>query len=181
MNMQSLSYVVLLRACGREHFLLWQSGGAAPDRYVLQPGTSSFLRAATLEALLDGAVKLGCRVAEPTPEVLDLDRLFRMLTALRPERSSSTRTCECLLNGWNTLEDMARSIGIPMDAPDPEEKATLGLAYDKLFYGNNLPALTPAGQRYNPLFSAGERRAMRRHLRRLWQEITVRSGQFSRH
>ena len=70
MNMQSLSYVVLLRACGREHFLLWKSGGAAPDRYVLQPGTSSFLRAATLEALLDGAVKLGCRVAEPTPEAV---------------------------------------------------------------------------------------------------------------
>ncbi len=179
--MQSLSYVVLLRACGHEHFLLWQSGGAAPDRYVLQPGSSSFLRAATLEALLDGAAKLGCRVAEPTPEVMDLDRLFRMLAALRPERSSSTRTCACLLNGWNTLEDMARSIGIPMDGPDPEEQAALGLAYDKLFYGNNLPALTPAGQCYSPLFTARERRAIRRYLRRLWQEITARSGQFFMH
>ncbi|MDD3483973.1 hypothetical protein [Azovibrio restrictus] len=177
--MQNLSYIVLLQACGREHFLLWQSGGNAPDMYVLQPGKASFLAGATRADLLAGAAKLGCCVADQEPEIMDMDRSFRMLAALRPERCSSTRTCAQLLNGWNTLEDMARSIGIPMDVPDPEEKASLDLAYEKLFYGNNLPALTPEGERFNPLFTARERQIMRRYLRRLWHQIKARSRQFS--
>lgn len=176
---KSFNYIVLLQVCSRNHFLLWQNGGNAPDKYALQPGTSFFLTAKTVEELLDRAAKLNFQVADPEPDVMDIDRLFRVLAALRPERVSSTKTCEFLLNGWNTLEDMARSIGVPIDSSDLGEKESLRVAYDKLFYGNNIPAVTPDGQKYNPLFTSSERRSMRGYLRRLWHEITERSGQFS--
>ena len=57
-NTQSLNYIVLLHVFSRSHFLLWQSGGSAPDQYALQPGTSSFLMAKTVEELLDKAASL---------------------------------------------------------------------------------------------------------------------------
>ena len=38
-------------------------------------------------------------------------------------------------------------------------------AYEKLFYGNNLPAVTPDGASFHPLLSDGERAALRALLR----------------
>ena len=38
-------------------------------------------------------------------------------------------------------------------------------AYEKLFYGNNLPAVTPEGTSFHPLLGDGERAALRALLR----------------
>jgi len=38
--------------------------------------------------------------------------------------------------------------------------------------------MTPEGEVYHPWFRGRERKAMHRHLRKLWREIVTRSGQF---
>lgn len=176
MKSKELNYVVLLRACDRQYFLLWRDGGDVPDEYVLLPGSSCFLLGKTAADILGRAAKLGLQVADQEPAVVDIDKVFRLLAALRPERLSSTKTCQHLLDGWNALEDMARSIGVRLDDADFGESEMLRAAYDKLFYGNNLPAVTPDDQSYSPLFSSSERKAMRAYLRRLWKEIFERGG-----
>ncbi len=176
MNPKELTYIVSLRACGQDYLLLWQDGGDAPDEYIVSPEANLTLLTKTLDELLSKARKLGLKVADQEPTTIDLDRLFRVLAALRPNRRSSERTCQLLLDGWNTIEDMARSVGVPL--PETIDPESLRMAYDKLFYGNNLPSVTPERASYNPLFSSQERKEMRNYLRRLWQAVMETTRQF---
>ena len=176
MNSKGTNYVVSFKACCQQVFLLWQDVENLPSAYVLRPDTSRFLSGKTREELLDSAVKFGLHVSEQETAAVDVDRTFKVLTALRPGRLSSTRTCQFLLNGWNTLEDMARPLGIGLNNVNSDEREILQKAYHKLFYGNNLPAVTPNDQSYSPLFSSTERKAMRTYLQRLWREIIEKSG-----
>lgn len=103
--------------------------------------------------------------------VVDIDRVLGSLSGLREGRSSSQKTCETLLDGWNTLEDLARSVHMNVRGQNKGEKEILQNAYDKLFFGNNLPSVTPVDRCYNPIFSLSERKAMRMHIRHLWRCI----------
>lgn len=178
MNCKQSTYIVSLRAIGHDYLLLWQDGGDAPDKYIANPETKQFLLAGTLGELSGKARELGIQVADQEPTPVDLDKVFRVLAALRPNRRSSLRTCQLLLDGWNTLEDMAHSVDVPLPKASVDEPESLRMAYEKLFYGNNLPSVTPEEESYNPLFSSEERREMRNYLRRLWQAIIKGTRQF---
>ena len=62
--------------------------------------------------------------------------------------------CELFLNTWNMFSDVAATIG----SRSIFATADRGLytIYDKLFYGNNLPAITPEGMSYVPEWSTTE-------------------------
>jgi len=178
MKPQGLAYAVSLRVCNADYLLLWQDGGDMPDKYCVQPGAMQFLLARTSTELLRKATKFELKIADQEPVVMDLDKAFRVLAALRPNKTSSERSCQILLDAWNTLEDMARSLNISLEGKI-EDMELLHVAYDKLFYGNNLSPVTPVNENYNPLFSSEERRVMRSYFRQMWCEILERTGQFS--
>lgn len=169
MTAHSLNYVVCLRFNERQYFLLWQDGGNQPDKYVVLPNTSYLLMTDSIKSLVERAAKFNLQVADQDAAIVDMDKVFKVLAALRSERPASQRTCQLLLDGWNTLEDMARSINVSPD--EYGDKGMLKIIYDKLFYGNNLPAVTPSNRNYQPLFSGAEREAMRRYIRHLWQAV----------
>lgn len=178
MNSRSRNYPVCLILSGRKYFLLWEDGGDAPDEYVTEPNSVRFLLAETAEKLAKEARAQGLVCADEAVSVINMDRMFSALAALRPRRRTSQAACQILLDGWNALEDLARSLRIALDRESMEQGKVLGIAYDKLFFGNNLPAITAENPSYSPLFSADERKAMRAYLRRLYREIIQKSGQF---
>jgi len=58
------------------------------------------------------------------------------------------------LNAWNMLED---AHGSRLDAHLHDiSPQRAGKIYDKLFFANNLPAVTPRGASYEPIWSEGE-------------------------
>lgn len=62
-------------------------------------------------------------------------------------------SCETTLAAWNLFGDVAASIGsagADFQAIDAAAVST----YRKLFWGNNLPSVTPAGQHYIPEWTA---------------------------
>jgi hypothetical protein len=70
--------------------------------------------------------------------------------------------CGLLLEAWNLFDDIAASIGAHLhDRGERRDKV-----YDKLFWGNNLPAVTPPGRSYQPLWNGCELRILRSVLRR---------------
>jgi hypothetical protein len=69
---------------------------------------------------------------------------------------ASDDTCAQLLNVWNLLADIARSVNASLDDRGPEADK----CYDKLFYGNNLPSITPPGEHYSPYFDDREQRVI---------------------
>jgi hypothetical protein len=68
--------------------------------------------------------------------------------------------CKQLLAAWNLFDDVSRSVGGSFDA---DHKLTKKI-YEKLFWGNNLPSVTPEGKSYHPVWTKREIKIMREVL-----------------
>jgi len=68
--------------------------------------------------------------------------------------------CRAFLDVWNFLDDLS---GLPADADTPYTRLSRAAAgsYDKLFWANNLPAVTPPGEHFDPSWSPEELTAIR--------------------
>lgn len=84
-------------------------------------------------------------------EPQNLDGIEELLTL-----PASDDICAQLLNAWNLLGDIARSVNASLDDQGPEADK----CYDKLFYGTNLPSITPPGGHYSPYFEDQEQRVI---------------------
>lgn len=80
---------------------------------------------------------------------LDLDALERWLD--RP--SVTTVRCEEFLNAWNLFTDVQSTLN---ERNMHHEDTRYSKIYQKLFWGCNLPAVTPAGRSYEPIWSRKE-------------------------
>ena len=60
--------------------------------------------------------------------------------------------CEFILNFWNLFADIASSLNAEFVGNEKEYNKI----YDKLFWGNNLPSVTPENKKYIPVFSKAE-------------------------
>lgn len=69
--------------------------------------------------------------------------------------------CKLILDFWNIFNDIVYSFGEKI--PDERTKRS-DRCYNKLFWGNNLPAVTPDGCEYEPVFTRKERKNIRRIL-----------------
>ncbi len=68
--------------------------------------------------------------------------------------------CRTFLAAWNLFDDVSRSVGSSFDA-DHELAEKI---YDKLFWGNNLPSITPEGKSYHPAWTKRELHTMKEVL-----------------
>lgn len=147
-----LSYVCLCRLGGKPRYLLWQTDleTDAPDRVLADPLGRVASFGSDGEARAHAAAR-GEPAPEAPPVVYDLDRL----AAWCDHPGEATLDCEAALNAWNLLADLPAP---PADAPSVFGRADQSgrELYDKLFFGNNLPAITPRGTSYTPLWSAEE-------------------------
>jgi hypothetical protein len=67
--------------------------------------------------------------------------------------------CNEALAAWNLFSDVARSVHERETAFEPLDSG-FPTVYNKLFWGSNLPSLTPTGRHYDPEWLPEERRAL---------------------
>lgn len=158
--------------------MLWSEGNSEPASYATIFQLGKFLVAKTRSGLVKLAADLHIDVSREPAHIVDIVRMHLILTKLRPGKALTQEFAEILLESWNALEDMSRSLGIEATSTVGDTKALMQHVYDKVFYGNNLPSLTPKGHGYAPVFNREELAALRFGLRKTWQEICKRSGQF---
>lgn len=140
-------YRILYRLDGAERFLLWFTGdhdGVVTDADGRVP---AFVSNDDLRVFADN---LGIEVVEETPILHDLDAIRNWLRDPRPTNVN----CQAVLAAWNLFIDVAHSVadGVSFLKIDHE----LDVVYEKAFWGNNLPAVTPEGESYHPLWSLEE-------------------------
>lgn len=156
---------------GQRTVLVWQTRGRA-DGFVRAAGLKLF--AAPSEAQLRGELgKDARRVRWADGAAMDFDRFWVALRNLRVRRSSSKATCKVLLDGWNFMEDLlrtTRSRAVAKRLRTP----ILDKVCDKLFYGINLPSVTPKGRSYSPLWTRAELRTLRKEIGAVWQYLQER-------
>ena len=177
--MSSNHYAVCLRTSYQDEYLIWKDGDSEPDRYLTLPRSNKFLLAKNMSGLVRLASELNIALASQPAHLVDIDSMHQTLARLRPSRTLSERSSKVLLETWNALEDMSISIGISSVAADPEIKDEAQRVYDKLFYGNNLPAVTPTGCSYQVTLTRRELAILRKAMRGAWQKICNRTAQFS--
>lgn len=86
---------------------------------------------------------------------------FDSLDAWLRSRRNSFNSCH-FLEVWNLLDDVSRSINGDFDS---DRDRTYEI-YDKIFRGNNLPAVTPKNRHYRPIWSPLEIAIIRLTLKR---------------
>ena len=93
------------------------------------------------------------------PAQYDFDRLERWTR----RRAALHIDCVEFLNAWNMLSDVLASTG---GSPRfSAQDSRMNQIYEKLFYGNNLPSVTPRGRRYVPRWSSQEMGSLAQLLR----------------
>ena len=143
-------YRLLYRLDGSDGFLIWFEGEAATDGVLITPDGRmvSFL---TREALDVYAQRHGVELAQSALILHDLDALEHWMKNAKPESID----CSVILSSWNLFVDVARSV-VESGADFLEQEGKLNAIYDKIFWGNNLPSVTPEGREYCPIWSADE-------------------------
>ncbi|MDE6671587.1 MAG: hypothetical protein K2K16_05265 [Ruminococcus sp.] len=86
----------------------------------------------------------------------DVERLIYWFSMHQKEMD-----CDFLIDFWNMFSDIANSIGKELE---PKTRRS-DRCYNKLFWGLNLPAVTPEGCEYEPVFTKRERKLIREIMR----------------
>jgi hypothetical protein len=147
----------LYRLKGEERYLIWFSDdrdGVFADESHRVP---TFASATALELAFPALVD--AELVSETPISHDLDFVEGQCRLDGP----LVIDCDHFLAAWNLFIDVARSVG-DAGAAYLASDSVLGHAYEKLFFGNNLPAMTPPGEHYTPTWTDDELGDIRRHI-----------------
>ncbi len=147
----------------RARFTLWCDGGSEGDRFATTADSSNLLVAETSQNLLRIALDQQLVVSGREAQSVDIDAMMHILKRLRPSESTSRHACVILLESWNALEDLARTINAPFAPVDMDAAIAREIAR-KLFEGNNLPSVS-TGKKQSPVFTPIELRLLRLGLR----------------
>jgi hypothetical protein len=139
-------YQTRLRLGGEDLYLIWFTNDT--DGVVVE-GDKSVASFRTRSELLSYAARRGLLLEAEEPTLFDLDAVERWLN--RPDAGAID--CSLFLNSWNLFTDIASSRRNAVFDRDSRAAVTV---YDKLFWGNNLPAVTPPGEHYEPIWSDEE-------------------------
>ena len=146
-------YILWYRLDGCDSFLIWHSD--EQDGVYVDPGgfVPSFKDTASLS---EYATVRDIGVDTEGPILLNLDVLREWL-----ERKAVGLIDPHSFNGaWNLFADVSRSVNGGFDA---NQKLTQRI-YNKLFWGCNLPSVTPEGEQYHPAWTKRELEIMRNIL-----------------
>ncbi|MEO5877731.1 MAG: hypothetical protein ABIS86_09110 [Streptosporangiaceae bacterium] len=145
------------RLDNQEHLLVWFCEDAEPDGVIVNDGR--LVSHADLDGLYDYARVTGLRLVDDTElSWVDLDAIA-FWTVVGDEVEPD---CVELLNAWNLFSDAAHSLGVPLQV----RSAALDQVYDKVFWGNNLPMMTPVGESFEPTWSDAELLMLRETMNR---------------
>ncbi|MDJ1484116.1 hypothetical protein QNI16_26700 [Cytophagaceae bacterium YF14B1] len=101
-------------------------------------------------ALAKYAAKKYVEIVNEEPVFCDLDYLSNWIA-----QPNNPIDCQMFLSIWNLFTDIAS--GINRSFTGNEKDKLTNKVYDKIFYGNNLPSVTPEGKYYIPVWTKAER------------------------
>jgi hypothetical protein len=131
-------------------YLIWFS--AEPDGVVtLDDQTVPSFR--SLAALTDYAAQRQLDLATAQPLCHDLDHIEAWLQ--HPLHAAID--CTTVLTAWNLFDDLATSLRATIEL----DRARSQPLYEKLFWGNNLPSVTPPAKHFTPAWDDDERLLLR--------------------
>ncbi len=149
--MQPIYFVLWFRLDGEDRYLIWYSGKR--DGVVLDSNreVASFLDQPRLNNF---AQQRDLAIQPEEPVLHDLDAI----TGWLGQHDNNAVDCDLVLTAWNLLIDVQSTVeNRDVLRETPEHDAL----YQKLFWGNNFPSLTPPGKHFVPAWSGTEIQQLR--------------------
>jgi hypothetical protein len=146
-------YLTVARLDAVDRVFFWERWTDPPDRIVLDDA-GMVLAFPSEQAAREAAAGKSPELSVEEGSVYDLDTVDAWCKS-----SDTIGDCAHLLDAWNLLADLPRYASL-FTAAD----ARLTAVYDKLFRGCNLPATTPDGEHYVPVWTASETAALKHML-----------------
>jgi hypothetical protein len=139
------------RLDNRDRYLIWFT--AEEDNSDGVVTSNGFMPVFNSKAELEKYAKTNgfTRVDASEPILHNLDVIAKWLKMKKMKRARQV-DCVQFLNAWNLFADISESVNGDFDSNQEQTQKI----YSKLFWGNNLPALTPEGRFYIPLWSGRE-------------------------
>jgi hypothetical protein len=134
-------------------FFLWEDRDSGGDRFIVSKENGEVIAMRSEEDLRDYASAHSLEIVWSDVSEFDIDQFLHVLSDLKPGHRCEGKVCEILLDGWNLIEDFFRTFDVNLDKLKSD---VLRHVYKKLFYGNNLPSVTPEGEHYEPVFDGYE-------------------------
>lgn len=138
---------------GISFFLIWYEDVDDKERVYTSGGKVIIFPSE--EKARQKAEKLGITVTGTC--LYDIEHLFYWIGT-----HSKEIDCEFLIDFWNLFSDIAYSVGKELE---PVKTRRINRCYNKLFWGLNLPAVTPENCEYEPVFTKRERKLIREIMR----------------
>jgi len=144
-----MSYFALLyRFRNEERLLIWISG--EPDTVAVNRA-GDVVSFQSLAELFRYAQQMNWRIEDEKPNLHDLDAINEWILAWQ-----TPPNCQIALEAWNLFSDIAFSTTSHTKFAFAELDSHAPALYDRLFWGNNLPAVTPQGECFVPAWSEEE-------------------------
>jgi hypothetical protein len=131
-----------------ERLLIWMSGDADS---VACDADGHVLSFATIDALRGYAAAMGWKIEDEKAILHNLDFIAAWVAA-----PVEPLDCVQILNVWNLFVDIATTVNSPRNVVFETLDSRSLVLYKKVFWGNNLPAATPKGERFVPSWSPNE-------------------------
>jgi len=122
----------------RAMYALWEDRDSGGDKFIVSQETGIVITVPTLAEIKNLVHEKGLVVDWSNVGKIDIDCLEDILLSMIAGQACSVESCRTLLEGWNFIEDYTKSTSSNSRLLLPPSSV-----YDKLFYGNNLPAVTP--------------------------------------
>lgn len=161
MSMKKLHYPLWYRLDNKDRYLIWYNVEETNDEDldgVVLDSNGKMPVFVSLGALSAYAQVENIQLEQGELNLHNLDAVVKWFKVKHSKPEGPTAIdCDGFLAAWNLFSDVSRSISGNFDADRDRTKKI----YDKLFWGNNLPANTPEGKCYIPLWSKTERETIR--------------------
>jgi hypothetical protein len=149
-----------------QQIVLWVSDDKNPDHFLKNDGGEVVTGKSKLGILKQIKPTQRDKIDWGTKTTYDFDKFRVAVRYIKAGCSSKTSTCLTLNNGWNFLEDMLHTLTASRNFLIFTH-AKLAKVYQKFFLGCNLPAVTPEGKSYHPLWTASEAKSFGKSMREL--------------
>ncbi len=148
--MAQTCYICWYRLDRQDRYLIWYSNET--DGVIID-ADNHVLSFNMLEDLNHYAEAHNLPIKKEIPNLHDLDAVATWLE----NESAVDIDCKQFLAVWNLFGDVSVCVGGDFD---PKSEYTR-IIYDKLFWGNNLPPVTPTGKKYMPVWTDKELQMLR--------------------
>jgi hypothetical protein len=152
-SVERLYFCCRVRLNGADTFVVWYEDER--DGFV-HSSDGRLAAAASRDALATVIAKMGISLVPDDCIAYDFDRLKEW--CLWP--TAEGVECSKFLNAWNFFDDLGGLYTDPASAFAQLSRESAS-CYDKLFWGNNLPSVTPPGERFEPSWLPEDLEAMR--------------------